>query len=425
MKIKGIAVHWLIFGGMVAGVAVGGVATLFGAEMLIRDWVSPWGDIFIRLLELIAIPLLFISLVKGIIGIKDTTKLAALGWRAFGLYVLTTALAVVVGIALVTALRPGDLVSDELSQAYFGEYLSQVDSTLQSAAQTEHVSPLAPLVNMIPNNAFGAMANNSSMLQVLVLAALLGVATITMKSGDSKPFRNLIQSLDSILSRCIDMAMYIAPVGIMALMANLMVDSGGDVVLLGALGYYSFTVLLGLSIFAFGVYPLMVKFFSKIKVGDYLRAMLPVQMMAISTSSSAATLPTTMRAANDELKISQNVTSFTLPLGVTINMDGVSVYQAITVIFIAQVMGIEMTAAHLFTIVATTVIASVGTPGIPGGVLMTLVMVLTSVGIPAEGLALVIALLRPLDMFITALNVTGDVAVSAVVAESLEPSKGE
>ncbi|MFR9672768.1 MAG: dicarboxylate/amino acid:cation symporter, partial [Rikenellaceae bacterium] len=381
MKIKGIAVHWLIFGGMVAGVAVGGVATLFGAEMLIRDWVSPWGDIFIRLLELIAIPLLFISLVKGIIGIKDTTKLAALGWRAFGLYVLTTALAVVVGIALVTALRPGDLVSDELSQAYFGEYLSQVDSTLQSAAQTEHVSPLAPLVNMIPNNAFGAMANNSSMLQVLVLAALLGVATITMKSGDSKPFRNLIQSLDSILSRCIDMAMYIAPVGIMALMANLMVDSGGDVVLLGALGYYSFTVLLGLSIFAFGVYPLMVKFFSKIKVGDYLRAMLPVQMMAISTSSSAATLPTTMRAANDELKISQNVTSFTLPLGVTINMDGVSVYQAITVIFIAQVMGIEMTAAHLFTIVATTVIASVGTPGIPGGVLMTLVMVLTSVGI--------------------------------------------
>ncbi len=419
MKSGKIAIYWLIFLGMVIGIIVGLVANVCDGVVFIQDWITPWGDIFIRLLELIAIPLIFISLIKGIIGIQDTTKIFSLGWRTFALYLVTTALTVVVGIAFVSLIKPGEVISQESAAAYFTEITDEATNIIHNVDDLGESSPLAPLVDMIPRNAVSSLAGGGSMLQVLILAAFLAIAAITMKGGNIAPFRDLIHSIDDILSRCIDMIMWVAPLGTMALMATLVVDSSGDTALLGALGLYSVTILLGLGFVAFVLYPLSIKLFTRIKPSEYIKRLIPVQLMAISTSSSAATLPTTMRVANEDLKIPSNVTSFSLPLGVTINMDGSSVYLSITVIFIAQIMNIDLSMLQLLTIIASSVIASIGTPGIPGGVLVTLIIVLNSVGIPAEGIALVIGLTRPLDMFVTAVNVTGDIAVSAIVAENL------
>ncbi len=404
---------------MVIGIVVGAIANMCGGGEMIHDWVTPWGDIFIRLLELIAIPLIFVSLIKGIIGIQDTSKIFALGWRTFALYLATTAVTVVLGLALVLLIKPGEVVSKETSDSYLHSFDDTSSNIIRNVNEIEPTSPLSTLVEMIPRNAISSLSDDGSILQVLIFAAFIAIAAITMKGGNIAPFRDLIHSLDDILSRCIDMLMWIAPFGTMALMATLVVDSQGDTNLLGALGLYSLTILVGLALVAFLLYPLLISLFTKIKARDYLKAILPAQLMAISTSSSAATLPTTMRVANKDLGIPSNVTSFSLPLGVTINMDGSSIYMSVTVVFIAQIMNIDLSIAQMATIVLSSVIASIGTPGIPGGVLVTVVLVLNSVGIPPEGIALVIGLTRPLDMFVTAVNVTGDVAVSAIVAENL------
>ncbi len=419
MKQGKIAIYWLIFIGMVIGIVVGAIANMCGGGEMIHDWVTPWGDIFIRLLELIAIPLIFVSLIKGIIGIQDTSKIFALGWRTFALYLATTAVTVVLGLALVLLIKPGEVVSKETSDSYLHSFDDTSSNIIRNVNEIEPTSPLSTLVEMIPRNAISSLSDDGSILQVLIFAAFIAIAAITMKGGNIAPFRDLIHSLDDILSRCIDMLMWIAPFGTMALMATLVVDSQGDTNLLGALGLYSLTILVGLALVAFLLYPLLISLFTKIKARDYLKAILPAQLMAISTSSSAATLPTTMRVANKDLGIPSNVTSFSLPLGVTINMDGSSIYMSVTVVFIAQIMNIDLSIAQMATIVLSSVIASIGTPGIPGGVLVTVVLVLNSVGIPPEGIALVIGLTRPLDMFVTAVNVTGDVAVSAIVAENL------
>lgn len=425
MEKRGVVIYWMIFIGMIAGVLIGIVAIECDFVRFIKDWFEPIGSVFVRLLELLAIPLLFVSLIKGVINLKDTTKLVSMGWRTLMLYFGSTLVATILGIILVVLIRPGDILSEETSKEHFGIYASQADVTIKNVSEYAEQSPLEPFVEMIPNNVVKALSGETTMLQALILAVFLGVAIVTIKGERVDTFRNLILDLDAILSRCIDMVMYIAPVGIASLMASVVIDTNGDIAVLGALGLYAVTVLLGLALFAFLFYPLLIKVFTKIGVGRFIKSMIPIQMMAISTSSSAATLPTTMKVANDDLNIPKGVTSFTLPMGVTVNMDGSSVYISVTVIFLAQVMNIDLSIAQLFIILGTGILASVGTPGIPGGVLVTLVMVLNSVGIPAEAIALVIALTRPIDLFVTAVNVTGDVAVSAVVAETLGESESD
>lgn len=416
MKKKGgVAIYWLIFWGVIAGIVLGIIAVEIGASQWVKDWVTPFGDIFVRLLNLIAIPLLFVSLIKGIINLESTAKIVSIGWRTIVVYTITTIIATIFAIAIVMIVKPGELISEATSQSYFADFSSQTDNTIQNATDFASRTPLDTLVDMVPNNAIAPLAGGS-ILQALVLAILIGVAIVTIKSNRLQSIRNLIFDVDSLLNHGIDMVMYIAPIGIMALMANVVVDSNGDIDLLRALGLYSLTTIVALIAFAYIFYPLMVKFFTKIPMREYIKAVLPVQLMAISTSSSAATLPTTMKVSNEDLGLPSNITSFTLPMGVTINMDGSSIYLSITVIFIAQVLNIDLSMAQILTVMFISVIASIGTPGIPGGVLVTIVMVLDSINIPVESIALIIALTRPIDMFVTALNVTGDVAVSAVVA---------
>ena len=259
------------------------------------------------------------------------------------------------------------------------------------------------------------MGDNGRMLQIIVIAVLVGVAVLSVGRERTEPFMKLIDALDAILLRLIDLIMRYAPIGVAALMAGMVADTAGNLELLGALGLYVVTVVLGLLLMIFLFYPLLVHFFSKIPVRKFLRTMSPVQLLAFTTSSSAATLPLNMELVERKLGVSQRVTSFVLPMGMTINMDGTSLYQAVAAVFIAQVLGIDLTGVQLLTIVATTTLSSIGTPGVPGGSIVVLLMVLSSVGIPPEGLALILGLDRPLDMLRTVVNVTGDATVASIV----------
>jgi Na+/H+-dicarboxylate symporter len=272
---------------------------------------------------------------------------------------------------------------------------------------------------MFPDNIVKAMGDNSKMLQIIMFAILFGVSMILLPKNKAKPVKKLISSLNDIILKLIDLIMATAPFGVFALLAALIVDFSGDSELFAALGLYFLTVVLGLLIMIIGFYPLFLKvFFRKVKFMKFFRAIIPAQMVAFSTSSSAATLPVTMKQVTKEIGVSKGVANFVLPVGVTINMDGTSCYQAIAAVFIAQVFGIELSFGQQLIIVLTALFASIGTPGVPGGSIVMLIIVLTSAGIPVEGLALILGIDRPLDMLRTVVNVTGDSTVSTIIART-------
>ncbi len=403
---------------MIAGAIIGLLATSFGFDHFVKSWITPFGDIFIRALKFIAIPLVLFSLIKGIGTISDMERLATIGLKSLMLYIGSTVLAITLGVVLVTTIRPGDVVVD--MSDHMEQHTERITSTHTSIESLADRSPLQPIVDMIPENAISTLGDNSAMLQVIVIAILFGIATILVGSQASKPFLDLISSIDTIVIKCIDIIMSYAPIGVMALIATMVCENSGNISLLGALGLYFLTVVLGLMLLMCVVYPTVISLFTKVRYMEFMRALFPVQLMGFSTSSSAATLATTMKMTDTVLRLPKSVTSFTLPLGVTINMDGTSIYQAIAVIFIAQVMHVDLTFVQLLTIIATTTLSSIGTPGVPGGSIVVSMMVLSSVGIPAEGLALIMGVDRPLDMLRTSVNVTGDVAVSILVSESVE-----
>ncbi len=411
--------------GMAVGLLLGSVAEQANVPHLITDWIAPWGEIFLRLLKLIALPLVLVSLIKGLGGMNDIAKLTHIGIRTMGLYVVTTLFAITIGVTLAFAIQPGRVVSEEASALLTQSYEGDFSSKLSGAAAAEQRPPLQFLVDMVPSNAFEAMTQNSAMLQIIVLALLVGIAAILIGPKKSAPFINFMDSLDAILLKIIDIVMLFAPIGVAGLMANLVVDTAGDTSILGALGLYALTVTVALCFLMFLVYPLVIRSFTSIKVLDFIKALLPVQLVAFSTSSSAATLSTTMKMTDEKLKLPKHITSFTLPIGVTINMDGTSCYQAISVVFIAQTLGIDLSLAQILTIIGTSTLASIGTPGVPGGSIVISMMILTAIGIPPEGLILVLGIDRPLDMLRTAVNVTGDTVVSALISKYSGKSKEE
>ena len=407
MKFSSLPLYVKILAGMVLGILLGILSIQAGFAAQIDVWVKPFGEIFMRLLKFIAIPLVMISLVKGVGNLSDIASLSRIGIKTIGIYVCTTVLAVLVGLTLVELIGPGKMVSPESAAAMQADY-----GTTEAMAETP---PLQFLVDLFPDNLVGAMSDNGGMLQIIVIAILVGVAVLFAGKEKAAPFMNLIESLDAVVLKLIDIIMRYAPVGVLALMAGMIADTAGNLELLGALGLYVLTVILGLLLMIFLFYPLLLHLFSKIPVRKFLKTMPPVQLLAFTTSSSAATLPLNMETVEQKLGVSQRVTSFVLPMGMTINMDGTSLYQAVAAVFIAQVLGIELTWVQLLTIVATTTLSSIGTPGIPGGAVVILLMVLSSVGLPPEGLALILGLDRPLDMLRTVVNVTGDATVASIV----------
>lgn len=415
MKFSNLPLYVKILIGMVLGILLGVVSLQIGAASYVTDYVKPFGEIFMRLLKLIAIPLVMISLIKGVGSLGDVASLSKIGVKTILIYICTTLLAITLGIALVELIAPGNVVSPESAASMQSSYSTTVAARTTQAEQMSQTPPLQFLIDIFPDNMTQATGNNGGMLQVIVIAILVGVATLMVGREKSAPFIRLIESLNDIVIKIIDIVMLYSPLGVMALMAGMVTDTAGNMELIGALGLYVLTVALGLLLMIFFVYPMLIHLFSKVGVVKFLKTMPPVQLLAFTTSSSAATLPLNMETVEQKLGISNRVTSFVLPMGMTINMDGTSLYQAVAAVFIAQVLGIDLTFVQLLTIVATTTISSIGTPGVPGGSVVILIMVLSSVGIPPEGLALILGLDRPLDMLRTVVNVTGDAAVASIV----------
>lgn len=412
--------------GMLAGILLGILALQFDTDQFdgtqfIQHWIRPWGQLFIRLLQLIAIPLVFISLVKGVTGLKDISKFSRIGGKTIGIYLCTTVVAVLLGLTLGLIVKPGKLVNQEQVAHLQESYHTLAEEKRVIAEQTQSQGPLAFLNDIVPNNIVSATSDNSKMLQVIFFAIFFGIAILSLPPEKTRPVITLFEGLNDVILKMVDYIILFAPWGVTALMAGLVTDFNGDASIFSALAVYALTVVGAMFILLIVFYPLLVHTFTHLHLKDFIRALYPVQLFAFTTSSSAATLPLTMETVENKLGVSKEVSSFVLPVGVTINMDGTSCYQSIAILFIAQVLGIDLSLSELVTIVAMTVLSSIGTPGIPGGSYVILTMVLTSVGIPAEGLALILGIDRPLDMLRTAVNVTGDATVSTIVNKGTLP----
>ncbi|MFO7755818.1 MAG: dicarboxylate/amino acid:cation symporter [Bacteroidales bacterium] len=410
---------WLkIIFGMILGVIWGLIAVNTGLENFTADWVKPWGTIFIKLLKLIAVPLIFVSLVKGITSITDITKLSRIGAKTLGLYLASTVISIIFGLVLVNLVKPGHTFSQEKRQEFQLQYENNVEASEDIAGLVKERPPLAFFEDMVPDNVIRATGDNANMLQVIFFSLLFSIAMILLEAGKVRVVKDLFDGLNDIILKIVDIVMRFAPIGVFALLSALITEFSGDAQLFVALGKYAALTIVGLLIMIFGLYPLYVRLFTKIRVRDFYKHLIPVQMVAFSTSSSAATLPVTLKQLTQKLKVSRSVANFVLPVGVTINMDGSSFYQAVSAVFIAQVFGLDLNITQQLTIVLTATLASIGAPGVPGGAVIMLVIVLSSVGIPAEGLALIMGVERPLDMIRTVANVTGDSAVTGIVAST-------
>lgn len=400
---------------MIAGIATGMLFISFGQGEVVQLWIKPWGNIFIRMLQLIAVPLVLVSLIKGVTGIEDIRRFSQIGLKALLIYMSTTVCAILVGLALVLSVKPGNFVDAAVASQMKESYQHVVNEKMSAAESTSEQGPLSFLNDIVPDNLFAASSNNSKMLQVIFFAIFFGIAAISLPKEKTKAVLKVVDSLYDIILKMVDYIIRFAPYGVFALMAALVADNSSNLSIFAALGMYTLTVIVGLLLLIFVFYPLLVHLFTRIQTKHFIRSMYPVQLLAFTTSSSAATLPLNMETTERDLGISKEITSFVLPVGTTINMDGTSCYQAIAVIFIAQVMHIHLGWSELIAIVLLTTISSIGTPAIPGGSYVILTMVLSSVGIPADGLALILGVDRPLDMLRTSVNVTGDATVASII----------
>ena len=404
--------------GMGLGLGFGFLAMALHWEGVVHNWVAPFGAIFMRLLKLIAVPLVLVSLILGVVNLKDIRNLSRIGLKTILIYVCTTIIAVSIGLTMVSLIKPGRVFPKDKQTEFMERFQQTVAEREAQMQQVQDDSPLQFVVDMVPDNIFQALGDNSKMLQIIFFALLFGVALIVVGPSKVPSVVRFFQQLDLVLLKIIDFIMAFAPIGVFALMAALIVDYAGDVGIISALGMYALTVVLALAVIIFLVYPTILRVFSKKKLGQFFHAVFPVQMLAFSTSSSAATLPLTLERTQKHLGVSEEVSSFVLPVGVTINMDGTSCYQAVAAVFLAQVIGLDLTFSQMLLILATATISSIGTPGIPGGSIVMLMIVLDSVGIPIEGLALILGIDRPLDMLRTVVNVTGDTTVACIVDDT-------
>ena len=414
-----LALHWQILLGMVLGVIFAFLLVQFDwGKQFIIDWIKPFGNIFINLLKLIAVPLILGSLIKGVSDLKDISKLSKMGGRTIGLYILTTVLAVSIGLAVVNIIKPGEFISEDTRNELLTNFAGDATSKIEAANKQNEAGPLQALEDIVPSNIFKSATDNGSMLQVIFFALFFGVSMILIPEKTSKPVKDFFDGFNEIILKMIDLIMLAAPVGVFALLASLVAESpSAD--LFKALGMYGISVLIGLALMI-GVYLLIVKVLARKSPSFFLNGIAPAQLLAFSTSSSAATLPVTMERVVDNLGVDDEVASFVLPIGATINMDGTSLYQAVAAVFIAQAFGMDLSIGAQLGIIVTATLASIGSAAVPGAGMVMLVIVLAQAGIPEAGLALIFAIDRPLDMCRTTVNVTGDAAVSMVVAKSVD-----
>lgn len=413
-----LALHWKILIGMILGLVFGYLMKNMELKEVVVDWVKPFGTIFINLLKMIAVPLIVVSLIVGLSDLKDIAKLSKLGGRTVVLYLFTTVTAVSIGLVLANLIKPGDYINDESRKSLLENFAGDAAQKIELAEKAKNSGPLQPLVDVVPENLFLAMTDNASMLQVILFVILMGIGLILIDENKAKPVVDFFKGLNDVILKIIDIIMMFSPIGVFALMAALMVEIP-DFSTLNALLVYALTVVLGLIIMTFVVYPALLITLAKYSPVKFFKAISPAQLLAFSTSSSAATLPVTMERVTEHVGVDEEVSSFVLPLGATVNMDGTSLYQAVAAVFIAQAMGIPLDLQTQLMIVVTATLASIGSAAVPSAGMVMLVIVLGQAGIPEAGLALIFAIDRPLDMCRTVVNVTSDATVATVVAKSV------
>ncbi|MGB0918200.1 MAG: dicarboxylate/amino acid:cation symporter, partial [Flavobacteriales bacterium] len=460
---KNLALHWKIIIGLILGIIFAFVSSSLGWSKFVVDWIDPFGKIFINLLKLIAVPLVLFSIIKGISGLHDTAKLGRLATKTLMFYLVTTVTSVSVGLLLVNSFSPGTAVDEAQrtdnriayeiwaqdnaidvldGKCYLcdDQYAGRIEvvrglmdtegpdaklmAKMQSAKKTKDAGPLQPLVDMVPSNIFFSLNNNGLMLQVIFFAIFFGVTLISIPRDLAQPVINVVDGMNEVFLKMVDIVMQAAPFFVFALLAGVISKMAGDdpnavIEIFKGLGWYSLVVVAGLGFMIFIFYPLLVQFSIKgMNYRRFFKAISPAQFLAFSTSSSAATLPVTMDCVRDNLGVSKETTSFVLPIGATVNMDGTSMYQAIAVVFLAQFHAVDLSVTQQLTIVLTATLASIGSAAVPSAGLIMLIIVLESVGLNPAWVAIIFPVDRILDMCRTTVNVTGDCSVATIVANS-------
>ena len=467
MKRK-IPIHWQIIIGLLLGVLWAICSSFLGWSDFTLNWIDPFGKIFIKLLKMIAVPIVLFSLIKGVSELADISKLGKLGFKTLGIYILTTVIAVSIGLSLVNIFKPGDTISNdqkivnriqyELWCEESGNkikdgkhflsnpaYKSEVDSAKvnfnkqkedfsndesllkrkENVGKQKDARPLQFLVDIVPSNIFQSLTDLKSMLQIIFFAAFFGAVLLLISKEKAQPVNALIDGLNDVFLKMVDLIMKAAPFFVFALLAGKLSELAKDdpsklFDTFYSLGAYCLVVLGGLFLMAFVFYPLLVLFFTGKNIGyaGFFKRISPAQFLAFSTSSSAATLPITIECVRDRIGVSKEITSFVLPIGATVNMDGTSLYQAVAAIFLAQYFGVDLELSQQLTIIITATLASIGSAAVPGAGVVMLMIVLESVGLNAEWVALILPVDRILDMCRTVVNVTGDATVATVIASS-------
>ena len=460
---KKLPIHVKIVIGLVLGIGWAFLSSFMGWNEFTIRWIDPFGMIFIRLLKFIAVPLVLFSIIGGVSGLRDVSKLGRLGWKTLLAYMTTTLLAVGIGLTLVNIVKPGTHIDDEqriknrlsyevwlqendigatqdglnfLSDPKYAAYLSEaqaaeqvtspkldLEKKMKTVAVQKESSPLKFIVEMVPDNIFASLSGNGLMLQVIFFAIFFGITLVLIPEEASAPIINLINGMNSIFLKMVDLVMKAAPFFVFCLLAGVvakMADSPQEVfeIFIG-LGSYSLTLFSGLFLLTFLVYPLIVKsLVSKMSFKDFFKNISPAQFLAFSTSSSAATLPVTMECVEENVGVPKSISSFVLPIGATVNMDGTSMFEGVAVVFLAQLHFIDLTIAQQLTIVFTAAAASIGSAAVPSAGLIMMIMVLQSVGLNPAWVAIIFPVDRILDMCRTVVNVTGDMVVSTLIAKS-------
>ena len=421
---KKIPQHTQIIIGLVLGLVFGLVVVKAEISPTFTiHYIKPIGTIFINALKMIAVPLVLASLIVGVANLGDISKLSRIGGKTLAFYLVTSVIAISVALFAVNIFKPGASIPEATKERLMTLYDTETGSSVNMVEEIKEQGPLQPLVDIVPENIFQAASENSSMLQVVFFAMIVGIALIQIPSSKASPVIAFFDGINEVIITIVGYIMVTAPYGVFALMASLLVEIAGSdpdsaIELLLALLKYSLVVIGGLFFLTFVVYPTILKIFTKINYLDFFRAIRPAQLLGFSTSSSSATLPVTMKQVEEELGVSEEVSSFVLPLGATINMDGTTLYQAVAAVFIAQALDMDLTVSQQLTIVLTATLAAIGSAGVPGAGLIMLIIVLESISVPAAGIALIMAPDRILDMFRTAVNITGDTVVCAAVAST-------
>jgi len=413
MKLPKIQLHTKILLGLLLGVVLGVLANRLAFSGFVISYVKPVGSVFIRLISMVVVPLVFASLLVGTASLDDIRKLGRIGAKTLAYYLCTTVIAVSLGLLLANTLKPGAGLSDQVRTQLVRTGSEQPDAPPQTDIKQLTVSDV--IWNIVPANPIKAFVEGN-MLQIIFFAIFMGVCLTLIAPERRQPVISFFEGVNDVMIQMVHIIMRIAPYGVFALVAAVVADFG--LAILPALLRYSAVVMLGLILHTAIVYSAAIKIFSRQRVAAFFRGIRPAQLIAFSSSSSSATLPVTMECTERNLGVSRKICSFVLPLGATINMDGTALYQGVATVFLAQVYGMDLSLAQQMTIVLMATLASVGTPGTPGVGIITLAIVLKSVGVPLEGIAIILGVDRILDMCRTVVNITGDASCAVIVASS-------